>query len=94
MLVRRLQIVMYSSTPSCEPFSMLEGRLRIALYCSNCLCEPFSMLEGRFRIVPYCTIFVKKNAPCQALIWKSPKIDAIVLKVVLKCSKNELNHAM
>jgi hypothetical protein len=42
----------------------------------------------------FVTIFVNQFAVCLALIQKSPKIDAKVLELVLKCTKSKLNHAI
>jgi hypothetical protein len=39
-------------------------------------------------------IFLKQFAVRLALIWKSPKIDAKVLELVLKRTKSKLNHAI
>jgi hypothetical protein len=42
----------------------------------------------------FLAIFVKQVAVHLALIRKSPRIDAKVLELVLKCTKSELNHAI
>ena len=40
------------------------------------------------------TIFVKQFAVRLALLAKLMKIDAKVMELVLKCTKNKLNHAV
>jgi hypothetical protein len=40
------------------------------------------------------TIFVKQFAVCLALITKLTNIDATLMKLVLKCTKSKLNHAI
>ncbi len=42
----------------------------------------------------FLTIFVKQVALHLALLAKLTKIDAKVLGLVLKCTKDELNHAV